>query len=59
MKKKWKSSYFNVVLEKQNELQKQLEFTKIKITIAYDLNQDLLLVSLYSLIPPLRKEPTA
>ena len=57
MKKKWKSSYFNVVLEKQNELQKQLEFTKIKITIAYDLNQDLLLVSLYSLIPPLRKEP--
>jgi hypothetical protein len=25
--------------------------------MAYDLNQDLILVSIYSLIPPLRQEP--
>ena len=49
---------FWVILEKQKELQKQFEIIKNKKTkIAYDLNQDLLLVSLYSLIPPLRAEP--
>ena len=49
---------FWVILEKQKELQKQFEIIKNKNTrIAYDLNQDLLLVSLYSLIPPLRLEP--
>jgi hypothetical protein len=47
-----------VILEKQKELQKQFELINNKNTrIAYDLNQDLLLVSLYSLIPPLRAEP--
>ena len=50
--------FFDVVLEKQKELQKQFELVRHKKTaIGYDLNQDLLLVSLYSLIPPLRKEP--
>ena len=50
--------FSDVVLEKQKELQKQFELIKIKKrVIAYDLNQDLLLVSLYSLIPPLRKPP--
>ena len=49
---------FWVVMDKQKELQKQFEIIKNKNTvIAYDLNQDLLLVSLYSLIPPLRQEP--
>jgi hypothetical protein len=49
---------FWVILEKQKELQKQFELINNKNTrIAYDLNQDLLLVSLYSLIPPLRAEP--
>ena len=48
---------FDVVLDKQKELEKQFELIKDKkTTTAYDLNQDLLLVSLYSLIPPLRNE---
>jgi hypothetical protein len=48
---------FDVVLNKQKELQKQFELIKNKnSTIAYDLNQDLVLISLYSLIPPLRQE---
>ena len=48
---------FDVVLDKQKELQKQFELIQNKQTqSAYDLNQDLLLVSLYSLIPPLRNE---
>jgi hypothetical protein len=48
---------FDVVLDKQKELQKQFELIQNKKTqSAYDLNQDLLLVSLYSLIPPLRNE---
>ena len=49
---------FDVVLDKQKELQAQFELLRNKNSrIAYDLNQDLLLVSLYSLIPPLRLEP--
>jgi hypothetical protein len=50
---------FDVVLNKhkQKELQKQFELIKNKNSvICYDLNQDLLLISLYSLIPPLRQE---
>lgn len=48
---------FDVVLKKQKELQTQFEMIQNKRTqSAYDLNQDLLLVSLYSLIPPLRNE---
>ncbi len=48
---------FDVVLNKQKELQKQFELIRNKKSlIDYDLNQDLLLVSLYSLIPPLRQE---
>jgi len=48
---------FDVVLNKQKELQKQFEMIKNKKSmIGYDLNQDLLLISLYSLIPPLRQE---
>jgi hypothetical protein len=48
---------FDVVLTKQKELQKQFELIKNKNSrIAYDLNQDLVLISLYSLIPPLRQE---
>ena len=48
---------FDVVLNKQKELQKQFELIKNKKSmIGYDLNQDLLLISLYSLIPPLRQE---
>ena len=49
---------FDIVLNKQKELQKQFELLRNKQSrIGYDLNQDLLLVSLYSLIPPLRLEP--
>ena len=48
---------FDVVLDKQKQLQEQFEAIENKLTTrAYDLNQDLLLVSLYSLIPPLRNE---
>jgi hypothetical protein len=48
---------FDIVLEKQKQLQKQFEDMDNKDTAkAYDLNQDLLIVSLYSLIPPLRNE---
>ena len=48
---------FDVVLDKQKQLQDQFEAIENKLTTrAYDLNQDLLLVSLYSLIPPLRNE---
>ena len=49
---------FDIVLDKQKELKKQFELiTNKQSTIAYDLNQDLLLISLYSLIPPLKTEP--
>ena len=45
-------------MNKQKELQKQFELIKNKQSvIGYDLNQDLVLVSIYSLIPPLRQEP--
>lgn len=48
---------FNIILDKQNELQKQFQAMQNKNTIkAYDLNQNLILISLYSLIPPLRRE---
>lgn len=48
---------FDIVLNKQKELQRQFEDIENKQTArAYDLNQELLLVSLYSLIPPLRNE---
>jgi len=48
---------FDVILNKQKQLQNQFENIENKNTAkAYDLNQDLLLVSLYSLIPPLRNE---
>jgi hypothetical protein len=49
---------FDIVLDKQKELKKQFELISNKKSgIAYDLNQDLVLISLYSLIPPLRNEP--
>lgn len=49
--------HFNVVLAKQKELQQAYEGLQNKKSIlGYDLNQDLLLISLYSLIPPLRNE---
>ena len=48
---------FEVVLQKQNELQKSFESRLNKFnTMSYDFHQDMLLVSLYSLIPPLRNE---
>ena len=48
---------FDVVLGRQKQLQEQFEAIEDKQTTkAYDINQDLLLVSLYSLIPPLRNE---
>jgi len=48
---------FDVVLNKQKQLQNQFENIENKNTAkAYDLHQDLLLVSLYSLIPPLQNE---
>ena len=48
---------FNIILEKQQELSKQFQLLQNKnTTIGYHLNQDLVLVSLYSLIPPLRDE---
>ena len=48
---------FDVVLNKQRQLQQQFEGMQNKLTTtAYDVNQDLLLISLYSLIPPLRGE---
>jgi len=48
---------FNVVLDKQKQLQNDFEALENKLTTkAYDLNQDLVLISLYSLIPPLRNE---
>ena len=48
---------FDIVLDKQKQLQEQFEAIENKQTAkAYDLHQDLLLVSLYSLIPPLRNE---
>ena len=48
---------FDIVLDKQKQLQDQFEAIDNKLTTrAYDLNQDLLLISLYSLIPPLRNE---
>ena len=48
---------FDVVLELQKELQRRFEEIPNKLTTkAFDLNQDLLLISLYSLIPPIRNE---
>jgi len=48
---------FDIVLNKQKELQKSFDAIENKLTArAYDLNQDLVLLSLYSLIPPLRNE---
>lgn len=48
---------FDIVLDKQKQLQKSFDAIDNKLTSkAYDLNQDLLLLSLYSLIPPLRNE---
>ncbi len=48
---------FDIVLEKQKELKKKFELIKNKTSrIAYDINRDLVLVSIYSLIPPLRQE---
>jgi len=48
---------FDVVLDKQKELEAKFDLIQNKrTTTAYDLNQDLLLISLYSLIPPLRNE---
>ena len=48
---------FDIVWFKQYELEQQFDMIVDKRTqTAYDLNQDLLLVSLYSLIPPLRNE---
>ena len=48
---------FDVVLDKQKELEAKFDLIqKKRTTTAYDLNQDLLLISLYSLIPPLRNE---
>jgi hypothetical protein len=45
------------VLEKQKEFKMRFELINIKTSrIAYDLNQDLVLVSIYSLKPPLRQE---
>ena len=48
---------FNQILDIQQKLQKEFELMVNKQTVkAYDINQELLLVSLYSLIPPLRNE---
>ena len=48
---------FDIILNRKNQLQTQFEAIENKRTTkAYDLNQDLLLVSLYSLIQPLRNE---
>lgn len=49
---------WEIVLEKQKELEQKFNQIKNKKTKeGYALNQDLLLLSLYSLIPPLRNEP--
>ena len=48
---------FDVVLKQQKELELQFDMIQNKQSkTAYDLNQDLVLLSLYSLIPPLRNE---
>jgi hypothetical protein len=48
---------FNKILDIQKELQIKFDNMDKKDTVkAYDVNQELLLVSLYSLIPPLRNE---
>jgi len=48
---------FSVVLELQRKLNIQFQAIQNKNSVnAYDINQNLILVSLYSLIPPLRKE---
>lgn len=48
----------NIILNKQNDLETQFLHINNKNTkTAYDLNQDLLLLSLYSLMVPLRNEP--
>jgi hypothetical protein len=48
---------WNFVLQKQMELEIAFKFMENKKTTkAYDLNNDLLLISLYSLRPPLRNE---
>lgn len=51
---------FSYVLREQKEIQVKFNNLKNKLTNnAYDINQSLILVSLYSLIPPLRKEVMA
>ena len=48
---------WDVVLNKRNQLERQFYSLQNKNSkIAYELNNDLLLLSLYSLIPPLRNE---
>lgn len=48
---------FKIVLEVQKALYDKFKSIQNKTSsVAYDLNQNLLLVSLYSLIPPLRRE---
>ena len=48
---------WEVVVAKQKQLEKQFNTIQNKNSkIAYELNNDLLLLSLYSLIPPLRNE---
>jgi hypothetical protein len=49
---------WNIVLEKQKELEQKFnQIQNKKSKEGYALNQDLLLLSLYCLIPPLRNEP--
>jgi hypothetical protein len=49
---------WKIVLEKQRELEQNFNrITNKKSLDAYIVNQDLLLISLYCLIPPLRNEP--
>ena len=49
--------HWEVVISKQKELERQFNSIQNKNTkLAYDLNNDLLLLSLYLLIPPLRNE---
>ena len=49
--------FLDIVLKKTKRITKTIRINKKKSIIAYDLDQNLLLVSLYSFIPPLRKVP--
>ena len=54
---KTKFAPFNEILDIRSKLEQQFAMMKDLLTVkAYDHNQDLLLASLYSLIPPLRGE---